>query len=543
MEGHWQSHTEVDRGLFRLETHGFPTMLPTAFSSTRLTPRIPGVLECWQGWYEYGGFKKSMTASLYLTSTNRLCGYGNDAIGQWTWEGEYVGIHQVLLRMQYVTQPNYRVRFNGKKSFKDGREILEGVWSKMSGRSRSDPRSSGKFLLERETSSIKTACGHLWTGCWQFADGRRGTDDTQFVFTSHNKLFGFGSDMEGSFTHTGTYSQDGNMLKITTLKLYEPDTSPYVYYWGQLYLRFQLSTVMEGHWANVKVGGDGTFRFETRDFSPELSTVSVTSRVLPSRAVGELEVWEGWQQQSGKDQKITLVLYITSSNRLSGFGTDDPDSSGEWTCEGDCDGDRLVLRKQYVNKPDFRVVYDGRRIYRNDTEVIQGQWQLNSEYFQDSTEAQTFCLTKDRTAARTGFGQHWSGYREISRDGHHRGLDDTDLVFTSNNRIFGFGSDVEGTFTYIGSYSREFYTTKVKMVKLYQPGTSPMVQYCGQIDMQFLDTTTTVLEGSWASVDGGGNGTFCFQTQDFDIETFISVAGPVGSPLHSEGIDLSEDLL
>lgn len=50
---------------------------------------------------------------------------------------------------------------------------------------------------------MKTACGQLWTGYWQFSSGRRGTDDTEFVFTSHNKLFGFGSDMEGSFTHTG----------------------------------------------------------------------------------------------------------------------------------------------------------------------------------------------------------------------------------------------------------------------------------------------------------------------------------------------------
>lgn len=38
----------------------------------------------------------------------------------------------------------------------------------------------------------------------------------------------------------------------------------------------------------------------------------------------------------------------------------------------------------------------------------------------------------------------------MNSDGHMRGLDFTDFVFASNNRVFGFGSDVAGTYTYIG---------------------------------------------------------------------------------------------
>lgn len=51
----------------------------------------------------------------------------------------------------------------------------------------------------------------------------------------------------------------------------------------------------------------------------------------PPHGVDELEVWEGWYQHSGQRQSTSLVLYVTSSNRLCGYGND---LNGEWTCEG-----------------------------------------------------------------------------------------------------------------------------------------------------------------------------------------------------------------
>lgn len=80
------------------------------------------------------------------------------------------------------------------------------------------------------------------------------------------------------------------------------------------------------------------------------------------------------------------------------------------------------------------------------------------------------------------------------------------------------------------------------MVKLYEPGTSPMAQYFGQIDMQRLDNTTRVMEGSWTNVEGEDNGTFFFQTQDFDLETFISVAGPLGPSSQQDAVDAGEEM-
>lgn len=168
------------------------------------------------------------------------------------------------------------------------------------------------------------------------------------------------------------------------------------------------------------------------------------------------------------------------------------------------DEDRLLLRKQYVNNPSYRIMYDGSRTTEAGDEVIRGRWgfapaDAAGDAYASAAAAfqpphtQKFCLVKLPAASDAGVplvlgcGQHWTGYREVMSGlgggasggtggggvvkpgadnlkaaavasggragGYHRVVDGGALVVASNHRIFGFGSDVHGTFTYLGEWS------------------------------------------------------------------------------------------
>lgn len=108
----------------------------------------------------------------------------------------------VKFRLQYVNARENQVLYVGKRYFKaDGTEYMEGERTRL----RNLSHLRGAFYLERVLSSTRTGHGQHWTGYWQDENTNEcSTHHSDIVFTSHNKLFGFGTDNEGrSFTYLG----------------------------------------------------------------------------------------------------------------------------------------------------------------------------------------------------------------------------------------------------------------------------------------------------------------------------------------------------
>lgn len=203
----------------------------------------------------------------------------------------------------------------------------------------------------------------------------------------------------------------------------------------------------------------------------------------PSYA-GEVQYWQGYWLQFDTVGDMQIEIFHASDNRVYGYGCD---AIGLFTWKGSFEGRQVLLTKKYLSQHGLQ--YRGYRTVQN---TMEGEWIIGPHsggnfYFERSHEV-------EKSPPVTAYLQEWKGHRVFEQNS---GETIADLVFTSEGKVYGGGTDDLGSFTFLGNYHRKGETTIVGMLKQYDEGGA--VNYEGLICRK---GASMVMEGMWTDEHG-----------------------------------------
>lgn len=220
---------------------------------------------------------------------------------------------------------------------------------------------------------------------------------------------------------------------------------------------------------------------------------------LPAYA-GEVQHWQGYWKQYDTVEDMQIELFVASDNRVYGYGWD---CIGLFTWKGSIEGSQVHLAKKYLNR--HILQYRGLKTMQN---TMEGEWAFGRSggegfYFERRPALSVSPPVK-------AYLQEWQGHR-ISEGA--LGETHVDLVFTSEGKVYGGGTDDLGSFTVLGNYYRKNEQTTIGMLKQYDDW--GIVNYEGLICKK---EASMVMQGTWIDEQCQQN-TFCLTTWNvLDVE-------------------------